>query len=88
MLVFEGPSSIIFKRLSPFFADLELHSSRNLDQTVVCGLSGKPVDSPSKQTGSREMSRSYINDSLRRLAHLLDGLSSTNITEITRPSLK
>ena len=46
VLVFEGPSSVIYKRLSPFFAYLELHSSRNLDQTVVCGLRGKPVDSP------------------------------------------
>ena len=46
VLVFEGPFSLIYKRLSPFFAYLELHSSRNLDQTVVCGLRGKPVDSP------------------------------------------
>ena len=46
VLVFEGPSSVIYKRLSPFFAYLELRSSRNLDQTVVCGLRDKPVDSP------------------------------------------
>ena len=51
VLVFEGPSSIIFKRLSPFFADLELHSSRNLDQTVVCGLSGKACRQSLKTDG-------------------------------------
>ena len=38
VLVFESPWSMIVKRLKLFFAHLELHSSRNLYQTVVCGL--------------------------------------------------
>ena len=46
VLVFEGRSIMIFKRLDPVFAYLQLDSSRNLDQTVVYGLRGKPVDSP------------------------------------------
>ena len=46
VLVFESPSSVIIKRRKLFFAHLELHSSRNLYQTVVCGLCRKPVDTP------------------------------------------
>ena len=46
VLVFESPLSMIFKRLKLFFAHLELHSSRNLYQTVVCGLCRKPVNTP------------------------------------------
>ena len=41
VLVFEGRSIMIFKRLDPVFAYLQLDSSRNLDQTVVYGLRGK-----------------------------------------------
>ena len=75
VLVFEGPSSVIYKLLSPFFAYLELHSSRKLDQTgrppaAAGGLGSQvpdlvlgplqPLDSGElQQSGRRESTRFF-----------------------------